>query len=50
MTKSEYLTSILRDILGDENTNSETLKKLYGRTKLFSLEDIEKAYDAGTNS
>ena len=50
MTKSEYLAEMLRKILGDESTNTETLKKLYRRTKLFTLEDIEQDYDNGTKA
>ena len=50
MTKSEYLADVLQRILGDTATNTETLKKLYGRTKLFTLEDVENAYDEGNKS
>ena len=47
MQKEEFTTNRLREVLGDTVTKSETLRKLYGRTKLFTLEDIEEAYNEG---
>ena len=44
---SEYLDVTLRNALGDESTKSETLMKLYGGVKLFTLSDIEKAWREG---
>ena len=46
MQKNEFLINKLRDILGDTATKADTLKKLYGRTKLFTLEDIEQTWNA----
>ena len=47
MRLSEYLDVTLRNALGDESTKSETLMKLYGGVKLFTLSDIEKAWREG---
>ena len=50
MNKSDYLTDVLQRALGDTSTKVDTLKKLYSRTKLFTLEDIERAYNEGKNN
>ena len=50
MKRSEYLDKALRGVLGDTSTSSETLRKLYSKTKLFSIEDIEKAWNEGNNN
>ena len=47
MRLSEYLDVTLRNAPGDESTKSETLMKLYGGVKLFTLSDIEKAWREG---
>ena len=50
MKKADYLDKALRGVLGDSSTNSETLRKLYSKTKLFSIEDIENAWNDGNNN
>ena len=50
MSKTDYLTDTLRRALGDTSTKPDILKKLYSRTKLFTLEDIEEAYNEGKNN
>ena len=47
MNLSEYSDRILRETLGDEITKIDTLRKLYGGQKLFTLEDISNAWKAG---
>ena len=47
MTLSDYLDNELREVLGDETTKMDTLRKLYGGQKLFTFEDISNAWKAG---
>ena len=47
MTLLEYLDNKLRTTIEDEHTKIETLRKLYGQQKLFTLEDISNAWKAG---
>ena len=47
MTLLEYLDNKLRTTIEDEHTKIETLRKLYGQQKLFTLEYISNAWKAG---